>query len=143
MTACVISGIAGVTVANQQMVTVNSSTGQLGSTAIVSALSWSGVSSATTISQGNGYYATNTGSAVVFTLPISPTAGGVFRLVAAAAGGWSISQNASQTIIYGNKSTTAGTGSLASSSIGDSVEIIYVGSNNFVVIGSVGNITIV
>jgi hypothetical protein len=143
MTACVISGIAGVTVANQQMVTVNSSTGQLGSAAITSII-WSAASSATTISLGNGYYANNASTAVAFTLPATPTAGGTFKIAGVGAAGWSIGQTGSQTIIYGNKSTTAGSsGSLASSAIGDSVEILYTGSNTFIVLNSVGNLTII
>jgi hypothetical protein len=141
-TSCYLAGVAGVTVANQQVVTVNTSTGQLGSAAIVSAIIWSGASSATTIVTGNGYYANNASTAVAFTLPSSPTPGASFKIVGVAAGGWSIGQTGGQTIIYGNKSTTAGTGSLASSAIGDAVEILFAGGNTFVVLSSVGNLVI-
>jgi hypothetical protein len=140
-TSCYITGIAGVTVANVVPVVINSSTGQLGTTSGFVA-AWISASSSTTIVPGNGYYA-NSASLVQFTLPSTPTVGSIFKLIGISAGGWSIGQTGSQTIIYGNKSTTAGSsGSLASSAIGDSVEILYTGSNTFAVLSSVGNLAV-
>ena len=60
------------------------------------------------------------------------------------AGGWTLAQNALQTIKMGNDDTTVGIGgSLASSGNGDTVHIICsVANTNFVVISSMGNINV-
>jgi hypothetical protein len=61
------------------------------------------------------------------------------------AGGWTITQNANGVIHFGNKSSTVGVGgSLASVHIRDAVELICcVANNEWNVISSVGNLTVV
>lgn len=106
---------------------------------------WTDVTGTTqAIAAGNAYIADNAGL-VTFTLPASPTLGDTFRVVwGTAAGGWTIHQNASQLIKLGNVSTTTGTGgSISSSAVGDGVCIVYIGSNTFEVLSSMGNITYV
>lgn len=108
-------------------------------------LSWSVISSATqAISVQNGYFA-NRGAGVTFTLPATAAVGDAFALSAINAGGWSLAQNASQTIHYGNQDTTTGVGgSLSTTAIGDTITVVCsVANTDFVVINSIGNITFV
>lgn len=107
-------------------------------------LTWSEVTGSTeTLAEGNGYLANN-GGGVTFTLPSTAQVGDSYTVVAVNAGGWSIAQNASQDIRIGNQITTTGIGgSLASSSIGDTISIVcFDTNNNFIVINSMGNITV-
>jgi hypothetical protein len=66
----------------------------------------------------------------------------MYRIAGVGSGGWSIAQNTGQQIVFGNAQTTIGTGSIASTQARDSVELLYVGSNQFQIISSVGNILI-
>jgi hypothetical protein len=93
----------------------------------------------------NGYVANNAGR-INFTLPTSFNVGDVIELAAFGAGGWTISQNAAQQIIFGISSTTIGIGgSLSSTQVGDSIVLKGVVANtSFLVIGAPqGNITFV
>lgn len=113
--------------------------------AIGGGLSWSVISSATqSISSQNGYFA-NRGGGVAFTLPATCSIGDTFSIGAINAGGWSLAQNAGQTIKIGSLDTTLGVGgSLASTANGDTIKIVCcVQDTNFVVVSSMGNITVV
>lgn len=81
---------------------------------------------------------------VSFTLPSSVTLGSRFRVAGFGAAGWQITQQAGQSIYFGNQITTVGaSGGLASTVFTDGVEIVCVVANTtFLVISSVGNITI-
>jgi hypothetical protein len=106
---------------------------------------WSVITTATkTIVVNEGYFA-NRGAGVAFTLPAVCSVGDVFYLSAIDAGGWSIVQNAGQDIRLGNQiSTTGAGGSLSSTAIGDSIFCVCsVANTSFVVISSMGNITVV
>jgi len=93
----------------------------------------------------NGYIANNAGT-VTFTLPVTTAVGDMYRVTGINnATGWSIAQNAGQTIHFGASNTTTGApGSLTSSATRDSIEILCVVANtDFNVLSSIGNITVV
>lgn len=90
-----------------------------------------------------GVFANNAGG-VTLTLPATAAVGDVIIVSSINAGGWTIAQNAGQTIHMGNTDSTTGVGgSIASSAIGDTVSLVCsVANNDFVVISSMGNIII-
>lgn len=107
-------------------------------------LTWNVVTGGTqAITASNGYFANN-GGGVTFTLPATATVGDFFAISGINAGGFTIAQNGGQNVRMGNQITTTGiTGSLASAAIGDSVYIVcYATNNNFIVLNSMGNITV-
>jgi hypothetical protein len=87
----------------------------------------------------------NGASLVTFTLPVTAAFGTTIEVSGKSSGGWLIAQNASQSINFGNISTTVGVGgSLASSNRYDYVKLVCVTANTtWNVIGSIGMITIV
>jgi len=108
-------------------------------------LTWSVISSATqAVSVQNGYFA-NRGAGVTFTLPATAAVGDAFAISAINAGGWTLAQNAGQTVHFGNQDTTTGAGgSLSTTAIGDTITVVCsVANTDFVVINSIGNITFV
>jgi hypothetical protein len=110
---------------------------------ITGVVGWSIVTGATAIVEQSGYI-TNSASLITFTLPSTATAGSSFRIAGHSAGLWAVAQNAGQAITYGAYTSTSGvTGSLAATVASDSVEIICVVANStFVVISSIGNLTV-
>ena len=143
---CFIAGVASVAVSSAQMVTINTSTGQMGSQAIPTAITWSIITADQTAVVNNGYIC-NKGSALLLTLPATAVVGDSIRVTGInTALGWKIVQSANQQIFFGNQSTTLGaTGFLQSAAIGDSVEMVCVvagASTVYNVISSVGNITV-
>ena len=106
---------------------------------------WNAQSTGTVMmAANNGYYITDA-SAVTLTLPTSAAAGTIIEVAGYGAGGWTIAQNASQEIFFGNQHTTSGTGgSLASSNQYDCVRLLCtVANTNWVVLSAVGNLTYV
>lgn len=94
----------------------------------------------------NNNYVVNNGSTIVtFTLPIVASFGTIIEISGLSSGGWTITQNAGQTINLGNFSTTTGlTGSLSSSNQYDCIKLLCVVPNTmWNSISSIGNITIV
>ena len=81
-------------------------------------------------------------SLVTLTLPASATSEvGIseIQVIGRGAGGWRIAQNASQQIIFGASTTTAGvTGHLSSAHRRDCVTLKYVATNTWQVISHVG-----
>ncbi len=100
-----------------------------------------------TLAPKNGYISQNSNLAT-FTLPATANLGDNCRVVAYTAGGWKIVPGTdTQLIRLGNVSTTADTGYIASTSIGDLVELVCVddsvqGSEVFMIVSSVGNFAI-
>ena len=96
------------------------------------------------IAVNTGYIADNA-SLVTLTLPTTAAQGTIFRIAGNGAGGWSLAQNASQTVKFGNVATTTGTGgSLASTDPGDALECLCVVANTtWRVLSAVGNLTVV
>jgi len=118
-------------------VTINSSGG--------GGITWNEV---TGTSQGmsvdNGYIANNA-SLVTLTLPDTAALGSVVRVCGKGAGGWKIAQNASESIIWDEStSTTVGVGgSLDSTDDYDAVELLCtVADTTWTVLSSKGNISI-
>ncbi len=92
---------------------------------------------------GNAYIPTS-GSLTTFTLPTSPGIGDHYIILGRGAGGWTMAQNASQTVYIGLRSTTTGTGgSLSSNNNRDAIEILCVAANEFEIVNVLGNITVV
>jgi hypothetical protein len=93
----------------------------------------------------NKGYITNSVSLITVTLPTTAAVGSVVRVSGMGAGGWKIAQNASGIIHFGKTDTTTGTGGYISSTLTrDGVELVCcVANNEWNVVGSVGNITIV
>lgn len=92
----------------------------------------------------NGYIV-NAAGPIVLTMPFLMNVGDYVRVTRVGAGDWTIAQNAGQQIIFGNQTTTLGVGgSLSSTDLGDTVEILCWQTNTgFIVISSVGNINVV
>lgn len=107
-------------------------------------ITWSVITVNTTALINNGYV-TNKGTTLVLTLPTTAPVGSVVEVSGMNAGGWQVAQNASGVIHFGNQDTTTGVGgSLASTMTRDAIRLVCVVANNeWNVLSSVGNITIV
>ena len=109
-------------------------------------LSWSVVTGTTqAMVAQEGYFANNAGT-VTATLPATAAVGDTFAIAGMNnSTGWTIAQNAGQTIHFGTSDTTTGVGgSLSSTATYDSVELVCnVANTDFIVVQSVGNITVV
>ena len=141
---CFIAGIVGVTNSNAQVVTVDSTTGQLGVGTSSSIISWVDVTGTSdSLEAGVGYVANNAGL-VTLTLPASSTLGDTFKVITKGAGLCTIAQNASQTIRFAGSTTTSGVGgSLTATAIGDTLEIVSTADDEFYVVSSIGSWTVV
>jgi len=72
-------------------------------------------------------YVSNNAALVTLTLPATAPAGSVIRILGLGAGGWTIAQNAGQSITVGGSTSTIGvTGSVASSNQYDTVKLICI-----------------
>jgi len=101
------------------------------------------VTGPTSMAVNNGYIANNAAT-VGFTLPATASVGDIIRVTGKGAGGWSIAQNAGQTVHFGSSDTTTGVGgSLASTDAQDTVELLCITANtDFNVLSSIGNVTV-
>jgi hypothetical protein len=119
-------------------VTVNANSGGGG-------ITWNEVTGTTQAASVNAGYIANNAALVTITIPTTAAVGDVVRVTGKGVGGWKIAQNASEIIHFLGTDTTTGTGgSLASTGTYDGVEIVCVVANTeWVVISSMGNITIV
>ncbi len=120
---CYIAGIVGVTTSNSQLVTINSSTGQLGVAGGSVVGTWTDVTGATqTLAVGNGYI-TDRGGGVTYTLPSTASLGDVIEIVGKA-GLATITPNANQQINIGSASGTVGvTGTAVATNAGDCIQL--------------------
>lgn len=113
---------------------------------IGSGLAWEEITATgpTSLEVNKGYILNNAGLVTV-ALPATAALGSVIKITGKGAGGWTLTQNAGQTIYFASANTTTGAGgSLASTGARDSIELVCVTANNdFNVISSTGNITIV
>jgi hypothetical protein len=105
-------------------------------------------SGSATLAKQTSYVTDNGASLVTYTLPLAANAvqGNVYQVTGGSVGGWTIAQNASQTIHLGAQNTTTGTGgSLSSNSRYASVTLQCINATglDFVVIASVGTFTVV
>lgn len=112
-------------------------------------VTWSVQTDTTQAAAADGAYIANNAGLVTVTLLAAASAGIGTKLRVTGinnATGWKIAQNASQQIFLGTSTTTAGvSGSLASTAIRDSVELVCTDSSGLFwnVISSIGNITVV
>jgi hypothetical protein len=124
-TACYIAGISGVSTSNSNYVTIDTTTGHLGSVAIPG-ITWvdaAGATQAMAISVG---YVTNRGGGVVYTLPATAALGDIMKVVGKA-GLATITPNANQQILMGSGSGAVGiTGTAVATNAGDCMELICV-----------------
>ena len=120
---CYIAGIVGVTSSNAQLVTINSSTGQLGVAGGSVVGTWTEVTGATqTLAVGNGYV-TNRGGGVTYTLPATAALGDVIQIVGKS-GIATITPNANQQIVIGSVNGTVGvTGTAVATNAGDCITL--------------------
>lgn len=122
------AGVTGVTVSNQQIVTIDSSTGQLGAAATLNPIvEVTGTSQA--LVAGTTYIANN-GSLVTLTLPATATIGDKFEILGKGAGLFKVAQNASQVINFLSAVTTTGVaGSITSTQQYQSIIIRCITAN--------------
>jgi hypothetical protein len=137
-----VAGVASVSVANTNMVTIDTTTGQLGSQSIPGATAWHSVTSATNptvLSDGQGYFAKGAG-VVQFMLPAAASEGETYK-IAGYGNLWTIGQNANQSITMGTHTSATGVlGSVTATQVRDSVEIVCIVANDeFQIINAVGN----
>lgn len=108
--------------------------------------SWTVVTGATqAMLSGNGYIM-NRGTLITATLPATSAVGDEIDIIGKGAGGWTIAQNAGQTIVLGSSTTTTGVaGSLSSTNAKDSFYMICTVANTEWTIASApqGNLTVV
>jgi hypothetical protein len=141
---CFVAGIVGVTTSNSEMVTIDSTTGQLGAATIPIGVSWVEVTTTSASMAVNTGYIANNAGLVTLTLPATAAQGSIIRVTGKGAGGWRIAQNAGQTIFFGASTTTTGaTGHLDSTARRDTIELVCVTANNdFNALSSIGNISV-
>lgn len=128
----------------------NVSTSGSGNTVTIDAtgfasFSWSEVTMDTSLTANAGFIANKGGTPTAFTLPSTCTVGDVIRIAGKGATGWTVAQNAGQTIHFGSSDTTTGAGgSLASTDPSDCIELLCTTTDtDFTVLSSIGNITVV
>ncbi len=114
-----IAGIVGVTASNQQFVTINSSTGQLGVTN--QSLLWSDTSGTVTAVANNGYFIT---AASTSTLPASPSEGDIVSYVVDTASTLTITASTGKFIRVG-AALSASAGTCVNTARGDSITLVY------------------
>jgi len=87
----------------------------------------------------------NNASLVTLTLPTTCLVGDFFQIIGQGAGGWTLAQNSGQLVHYNSSTTTTGTGgSLSSTNQYNCLKIVCIVANTtFVVVNSVGTLTIV
>ena len=110
------------------------------------AFAWNNVASGTqALAVNQGYITNNGASLVTYTLPVTAAQGTEIGIAGFSSGGWTIAQNASQLIHFGNQVTTTGVGgSLSSTNAFDQVQLLCVVANTtWVVLYAVGNLTYV
>lgn len=105
---------------------------------------WIVVSANGSLTNDFGHFA-NSASHLTLTLPATCAVGTRLEVAAMGAGGFTIAQNSGQTIRFGRSLTTTGiSGSLQSTKQGDVVRLVCsVANQEFMVVSSIGNLTLV
>ncbi len=120
-------------------------TGSRSTAASAEPMIWSQKNGGGTLEAYKGFFAKGAASQT-FLLPVAPTNGEIFGLTNGETGDVTITQNSGQSIIFGNSTTTTGTGgSLASSSKGDAIQILCITNPSVFMVftGAIGNWTVV
>jgi hypothetical protein len=107
-------------------------------------LAWTEVTAATVSLVANNAYIMNRATLITATLPASAAQGTIIKITGIGAGGFTIAQNANQTIYFSTSNTTTGiAGSLSSSHARDSVELVCVVTDlSWNCTASIGNLLI-
>ncbi len=111
---------------------------------VVLYITWNDQTTSTvTMSVNNGYVMDAGASLITATLPASALLGSTLTIQGFGLGGWTIAQNAGQTIRFGAISTTTGvSGSISSNNRYDSLTLVCVKADtDFAVMASVGNLS--
>lgn len=80
-------------------------------------------------------------SQCIFLLQLAPNLGDPF-IILSSTSTFKITENGSQTIRIGAQISTAGSGYITSNTVGDGVEVYYIGSNGFLALPSQGTLSI-
>ncbi len=138
----------GATLTPGEGIGITSSAGEITIRSTIPEFEWQVVSGTShTLAPDIGCVSTNA-SLATFTLPATANVGDNYKVAAYTAGGWKIVPGTdTQLIRLGNVVTTVETGYIASTSIGDSVELVCVddsvhGSEVFMIVNAVGNFAI-
>jgi hypothetical protein len=124
-------------------INITSATGAITiSTTGAGTFTWNDVSGTTQAAvANNGYIISNAGQTTV-TLPATAAEGSVFGVQGKGAAGWILQANTGQIIHFG-ASASSSAGSLTSTNLYDSVQIVCITANTtFAVISAVGNLTV-
>lgn len=107
---------------------------------------WHDVTGATQLIAVQNGYVTDRGGGVTYTLPATANFGDEF-IITGKQGLWTVAQNANQQILLGSSSTTVGVGgSIAATSVGDSITLVCITAGASTVwraYASIGNPTII
>lgn len=99
-------------------------------------IGWNSVTGTSATVSANAGYVTNNAGQVTLLLPTTAAFGSIIYVVALGAGGFKISQNASQSIRLSGSITTTGTGGSLTGVQGDSLTLVCtVANTNFNVLG--------
>jgi hypothetical protein len=106
--------------------------------------SWVAVSGTSQTIAGNTGYYTQNAATTTLTLPATMAAGQYFEITGVGAGLWTIAQLAGQSIVFGNTTSTVGTGgALSATAVGDTVKVLCtVANTTFQVLSAVGNLSV-
>jgi hypothetical protein len=108
----------------------------------VGSLVWNDVSGTSQAAAINSGYIISNASQTTVTLPATAAEGSVFGVQGKGAAGWILQMNTGQ-ICHLGSSATSSAGSLTSTNLWDSVQIVCVTANTtFAVISAVGNLTV-
>lgn len=146
-TGAFMAGVANVAVANLELMTMDITSGEMGTTTYTPAaqFAWYVIAADQGALINTGYICNKVGL-LTLTLPVAATAGDVIRITGInTAVGWRIAQNAAQIIYFGTANTTPGiTGYIESTQVADTIEILCVVDNSdFQVISWIGNLTVI
>ena len=126
-------------------VTVTNGPGSITISATAGGMGWTDVTGATQVlAVNNGYIADRGAGNVAFSLPASSALGDIIEIVGRL-NGWSVSQAAGQSIIFGTLTSTVGVGgSIASTNAHDCIRLVCsVANTEWIIRSAVGNITVI
>lgn len=143
-TECYVAGIATVAVSNKNYVTIDTTTGQMGSdSGPSSSFAWSVITANQTAAVNHGYICNKAGT-LALALPATSAVGDTIEVTNEnTALGVQFTQASGQQILIGNTNTTSGaTGTLTSSAVGDTLKIVCKTANTiWRVTSDIGNWT--
>lgn len=111
-------------------VSISNGSGSITISGTGSGIGWTEVTGTTQAMSADSGYVANNASLITFTLPATAAFGTAISIIGKGAGGWTIAQNASQSIQLGSVSTTVGVGgSVSSANRYDSLNLICTTAN--------------